>query len=185
MSSIAINGIHLRAAKGWPADEELSARQVVVRPDWGALMSRTIRIASIEIDDGYLSMLRRKDGKLVLLPALLGKAGDEGGKPEKADAAGESCRKSASAASPLRSAAIDFTMPQCGSRRTSCAGTDQRQARTDPVAGADHHHPSTGRRGQGVHHEGRDQRADRDRQQELGNEHPAERRRSGGLSAPI
>lgn len=109
MSSIAINGIHLRAAKGWPADEELSARQVVVRPDWGALMSRTIRIASIEIDDGYLSMLRRKDGKLVLLPALLGKAGDEGGKPEeKADAAGESLPEISIGRVTLRSAAIDF-----------------------------------------------------------------------------
>lgn len=72
-SSIEISGIRIRAAKDWPAGEELSAKRVVVRPDWGALMSKTIRVASIDIDDGYISMLRRKDGKLLLLPSLLGK----------------------------------------------------------------------------------------------------------------
>jgi hypothetical protein len=74
-SSIEISGIRIRAGKDWPASEELSAKRVVVKPDWGALMSKTIRVASIEIDDGYVSMLRRKDGKLALLPSLLGKAG--------------------------------------------------------------------------------------------------------------
>lgn len=76
-SSIAINGIRIRADKGWPAADELSARRVVVTPDWGALLSRNIRVASIEIEDGYVSMLRRKDGKLELLPSLLGKAATE------------------------------------------------------------------------------------------------------------
>ena len=76
-SSIAINGIRIRADKGWPAADELSARRVVVTPDWGALLARSIRIASIEIEDGYVSMLRRKDGKLELLPSLLGKTAAE------------------------------------------------------------------------------------------------------------
>lgn len=71
-SSIVITGIRIRAGKDWPAVDELSAKRVVVKPDWGALVSKTVRIASIEIEDGYLSMLRRKDSKMVLLPSLLG-----------------------------------------------------------------------------------------------------------------
>ncbi len=73
LSSITLNGIRIKADKDWPASEELAARRVIVRPDWGALVSRTIRIASIEVEGGYVSMLRRKDGNLVLLPSLLGR----------------------------------------------------------------------------------------------------------------
>lgn len=72
-SAIVINGIRIRADKNWPAAEELSAKRVVLRPDWGVLISRDIRIASIEVEEGYVSMLRRKDGKLLLLPSLLEK----------------------------------------------------------------------------------------------------------------
>lgn len=82
LSSIAINGIRIRAGKDWPAAEELAAKRVVIRPDWDALLARDIRIAAIEVEDGYVSMLRRKDGKLVLLPSLLGKA--EAERKEKA-----------------------------------------------------------------------------------------------------
>ena len=71
LSSITINGIHLKAGKDWPAAEELAAQRVTLRPDWGALISRTVRIASIEVEGGYVSMLRRKDGSLALLPSLL------------------------------------------------------------------------------------------------------------------
>jgi hypothetical protein len=71
-SSIEITGIRIRASKEWPAVDELSARRVVVKPDWGTLIANTVRVASIEVEDGYLSMLRRKDGKMVLLPSLLG-----------------------------------------------------------------------------------------------------------------
>jgi hypothetical protein len=113
-SMIAINGIRIRAGKDWPAAEELSARRVVVRPDLGALLSRTIRIASIEVEGGYVSMLRRKDGKLVLLPSLLGRTAD---KPaDKPATEGAASSGAASPAMPeiaigqvlLQDAAVDF-----------------------------------------------------------------------------
>ncbi|MCP5269346.1 MAG: DUF748 domain-containing protein [Zoogloeaceae bacterium] len=68
---IEIVGIRIRGEEGWPEENELSAGRIVVKPDWGALLSRSIRIASIRIEDGYLSVLREKNGKLKLLPALL------------------------------------------------------------------------------------------------------------------
>lgn len=71
LSSITISGIRIRAGKDWPATEELAAERVVIRPDWNAILSRDIRLASIEVSGGYVSMLRRKDGKLALLPSLL------------------------------------------------------------------------------------------------------------------
>jgi len=85
-SSIAITGIRIHADKGWPAEDELRAKRVVVKPDWNALMARDIRIAAIEIEDGYLSLLRRHDGKLVLLPSLLGKAAKSAPAPTPAPA---------------------------------------------------------------------------------------------------
>ncbi len=99
LSSIAINGIRIRAGKDWPTEDELRAKRVVIYPDWNALLSRTIRIASIEIEDGYLSLLRRRDGKLLLLPSLLAQKDDaqntaRSGAPAKSgkgkDMAGES-----------------------------------------------------------------------------------------------
>jgi hypothetical protein len=104
-SAVTITGIHIRAGNGWPAAEELSARQVVVRPDWGALMSRNIRIASIEIEDGYLSMLRRKDGKLVLLPSLLGKTAGGSASASGSETAVPGIRVGGVE---LRNAAVDF-----------------------------------------------------------------------------
>jgi hypothetical protein len=107
LSAITITGIRIRASKDWPAADELSARQVVVRPDWGALMSRNIRVESIEVEDAYLSMLRRKDGQLVMLPSLLGTPSS--GKPAPA-------KSGETSAGPdviigrvaLRNAAVDF-----------------------------------------------------------------------------
>jgi len=85
-SSIVITGIRIRAGKDWPAVDELSAKRVVVKPDWGALVSKTVRVASIEIEDGYLSMLRRKDSKMVLLPSLLGTTAGANGTAAKGTA---------------------------------------------------------------------------------------------------
>ena len=70
--SITIRGIRVRANQGWPTEDELRATRIVVTPDWGALMSQKIGITRIEIDGAYLAMLRQKDGRLALLPSLLG-----------------------------------------------------------------------------------------------------------------
>ena len=115
-SSITLNGIRIKADKDWPAVDELAARRVVVRPDWGALVSRTVRIASIEVEGGYVSMLRRKDGNLALLPSLLGgkdkaRAGGAG------DPALRQSRKGASMAA--EAGASPHPCPAAGYVRTS------------------------------------------------------------------
>lgn len=107
-SSIAINGIRIRAGKDWPAAEELSAARVVVRPDWGALLARNIRIASIEVEDGYLSMLRRKDGKLLLLPSLLGTPATAKDKAADKNGGGDAMPEVVIGGVQLSNAAVDF-----------------------------------------------------------------------------
>jgi hypothetical protein len=65
----------VRAAPGWPAAEELSARRVHVVPDLRSLLGDTWRIAHIEVEGAYLSAQRTRDGRLRVLPALFGTLG--------------------------------------------------------------------------------------------------------------
>ena len=85
-SAIEIIGLRIKAAEGWPAADELRARRVVIHPDLRALLSKQLRISRIEVEDAYLSLLRRKEGKLEVLPALLDRkesppSGENPGKP--------------------------------------------------------------------------------------------------------
>ncbi len=112
-ASIVVSGIRVRGDKDWPTAEELSAREVTITPDWNALLSRTVRISAIRIEDGYLSMLRRRDGKLALLPSLLDKP-HPGGSP--GNSSGQTSQASPVAPLPdieighivLENAAVDF-----------------------------------------------------------------------------
>lgn len=85
-SQVEILGVKIRAADAWPTQAELSAGRIVVRPDLAALLDRNVRIAHIRVEDAYLAMLRRKDGKLDILPSLL-QAKSEADKAEAADKA--------------------------------------------------------------------------------------------------
>lgn len=86
-SAIEVLDVRIKAASGWPAGEELSAKRIVIEPDLAALVSRNLRVSQIHIEDAYLSMLRRKDGKLLLLPSLLAAAGEKKASDNKMSAA--------------------------------------------------------------------------------------------------
>ncbi len=83
LTGLRITDLRIRAASGtWPAADELVARRVHLRPSLASLWSRGWHIARIEVEDGYLSLLRTRQGKLRVLPALLerhrdGSAGGE------------------------------------------------------------------------------------------------------------
>ena len=77
---IGWTGIELRdlrvaamAAPRWPLREELRAARVHVRPDLRNLWARAIggpwRTSQVTVEDGYLSMLRARGGRLRMLPA--------------------------------------------------------------------------------------------------------------------
>ena len=71
-NGVAIEGLRLPAPRGgWPAADQLRAARVVVVPQLRDLLSGSVRIASITVEGGYLSLLRTRDGRLSLLPGLL------------------------------------------------------------------------------------------------------------------
>ena len=84
LSQVEVVGVKIRATDAWPAPVELSASRIVIRPDLAALLDHNVRIAHIRVEDAYLAMLRKKDGKLDILPSLL-QAKSEADKAEAAD----------------------------------------------------------------------------------------------------
>ena len=74
-SAVEIRELRIRARSektpGWPTEDTLRARRIVVEPDLRSLISARIRIHRITVDDAYISILRARDGRLRLLPSLL------------------------------------------------------------------------------------------------------------------
>jgi hypothetical protein len=57
----------------WPAEDELRAERVQVKPDLLGALGGRWRVGRIVVDKPYLSLHRSRDGKLHVLPALLDK----------------------------------------------------------------------------------------------------------------
>lgn len=81
LGSVVVEDLAVAAPKDWPSEQTLRAKRLSVAPDLGALFSGEYHVGNITIEQGYLSMLRTRDGKLKLLPSLLGRAKSE----EKSD----------------------------------------------------------------------------------------------------
>lgn len=72
-NGVEIDRLRIKAAHGWPAEDELRATRIRIEPDLRGLLTEQILIRSIEIDGGYMSLLRTADGRLRMLPSLLEK----------------------------------------------------------------------------------------------------------------
>jgi hypothetical protein len=70
-SGVEIEDLRIRAGPGWPAGDELRARRVRLRPSLASLWRPGWRIASVTITDAYVSLLRTREGRLRVLPAVL------------------------------------------------------------------------------------------------------------------
>jgi hypothetical protein len=81
---VHIEGLRIRGPNGWPAGDTLRAERVTVVPSLRSLFSGQYRIHSITIEQPYLSMLRTKDGRLLLVPSLLAEKGKKEIKPTSA-----------------------------------------------------------------------------------------------------
>lgn len=76
-NGVEIDGLRIKAPPEWPAGETLRAKRIVVEPNLASLLSGKVRIASIAIEEGYVSALRTRDGKLRVVPSLLERKADE------------------------------------------------------------------------------------------------------------
>lgn len=77
-SSVEVEGLRIKGQKGWPAADTLRAERVAVVPSLRSLLSGEYRVHSITIVKPYLSALRTKDGKLLVVPSLLAGAAGKG-----------------------------------------------------------------------------------------------------------
>ena len=86
LTSIELLDVRIAAPNGWPSDTALRAKRVVIVPELRHVISDTIQVTSIEVEDGYLSALRPPEGGgLRVLPSLAARA-------KKKKAAGEERR---------------------------------------------------------------------------------------------
>jgi uncharacterized protein involved in outer membrane biogenesis len=73
-----VEGLRIKGPSGWPEADVLQAERVSVVPSLRSLFSRQYRVRSITIVKPYLSALRTKEGKFLVLPGLLTGAAIEG-----------------------------------------------------------------------------------------------------------
>ncbi|MBQ0943999.1 DUF748 domain-containing protein [Ideonella sp. 4Y16] len=70
-TGLRVRELHVAAAPGWPADEELHAGLVTVRPDLASAFSGAWRVQRIVVEDARIVLLRTRDGRLRVLPSML------------------------------------------------------------------------------------------------------------------
>lgn len=77
-SAVELNGLRIKARRGWPAADTLRAERVVIVPSLKSLLSDRIQVGSVTVVRPYLSALRTRDGKLQVAPGLLAGPATEG-----------------------------------------------------------------------------------------------------------
>ena len=84
LGSVVIEDLRLAAPEGWPFEDALRAKRFHVQAELSSLLSDEYRVGQVTVEQGYLSMQRTAEGKLKLLPTLLGrsqkKEGESGGR---------------------------------------------------------------------------------------------------------
>jgi hypothetical protein len=70
-SGLRVRELHVAAAPGWPAGEELHAGLVRVRPDLASAFGAAWRVQRIDIEDARIVLLRTREGRLRVLPSML------------------------------------------------------------------------------------------------------------------
>lgn len=71
-SGIVLTELRVRAERPrWPAEDELRASRVQVVPELASLFSGAWRVRQIKVEGAYLSVLRRRNGSLQVVPGLV------------------------------------------------------------------------------------------------------------------
>jgi uncharacterized protein involved in outer membrane biogenesis len=71
-TGVTVRDLRIKAPPDWPAEDELRATRMRIVPDLRSLVGGRWRISRVKVDGAYLSMRRARDGRVHLLPALLG-----------------------------------------------------------------------------------------------------------------
>lgn len=71
ISGVEVYNLRIKGAKDWPAADTLRADQVKIVPSLKSLFSGQFRIHSITIIKPYISVLRTRKGKVLVVPSLI------------------------------------------------------------------------------------------------------------------
>lgn len=72
-TGVEVQGLVVRGVPGrWPAEHELRADRVTIRPALSSLWRDGWHLASVRVEGGYVAMLRSRDGRLQVVPSLRG-----------------------------------------------------------------------------------------------------------------
>lgn len=71
-SGVVVSGLRVRAERPrWPSDDELRAERVVVVPELSSVFADAWRVRKVRVEGAYVSVLRRRDGSLAVVPGLI------------------------------------------------------------------------------------------------------------------
>ncbi|MCI0483834.1 MAG: DUF748 domain-containing protein [candidate division NC10 bacterium] len=70
-SAVEVEGLRITGGPGWPAADALRAERVIIVPSLRSLLTGEVRVRSITVVKPYLSALRTREGKLLVVPSLL------------------------------------------------------------------------------------------------------------------
>jgi len=71
-SGVVLSDLRVRAERpAWPADDELRADRVRVVPELSSVFSGAWRVRLVRVEGAYVSVLRRRDGALQVVPGLV------------------------------------------------------------------------------------------------------------------
>jgi uncharacterized protein involved in outer membrane biogenesis len=112
LSHIQIDKLRIKASRaGWPTPDEFRADQVRITPDLRSLLSGTIEVQSITVENAAMTVLRGQAG-VKILPALLEKPN-----PRTADAASPSGPNVHIHRITMRNSRVDFYDATVAARR--------------------------------------------------------------------
>jgi hypothetical protein len=93
LREVTLYDIHVKAPAGFPAEQELSAERITIRPDPTSLWRHTDFIAShIDIDGAYIPVWRTRSGRVSVVPSLLEPGAGPAPQVPRADLANSAAR---------------------------------------------------------------------------------------------
>jgi hypothetical protein len=70
LTSVELIDVRLKPPPNWPTADTLHAARITIKPDLGALLSHRVHIRDVTVRDFTMTILRRANGSIALMPNL-------------------------------------------------------------------------------------------------------------------
>ena len=79
--TVELGGLEIPGGAGWPSADALRAERIAISPSLRSLAASRLEIRSVVVTNAYLSALRTRDGRMLVVPSLLERPGGGGAIP--------------------------------------------------------------------------------------------------------